>query len=279
MFVTRRALTGSRSPLTASLRAQMRFDVEVHRQDLTTLLDDRYDMIVCAVPGVPLDRDGQVDSEHDHRELVQLARVLSHVRTRHLVVLSTVAVYGELPVADETSDVDAVGGESWARHRYWFEQKLREYHPSVVVLRVPLVFGPWLQGPSELLELERGSMPSGLPLDAALQCYDASRLASDLDRAVSAGLPLANLVGEPVPASELARACFGIELAAPTLDQTGERSDGGVPTGVPRGTDVRSVHAAVFGGTGSYVMDRADTIDAVARWARRRSPAAAVGGR
>ena len=278
MFVTRRALAGSRSPLTASLRAQMRFDVEVHRQDLTTLLDDRYDLIVCAVPGVPLDRDGQVDPEQDHRELIQLARVLSHVRTRHLVVLSTVAVYGELPVADETSDVDAVGGESWARHRYWFEQKLREHHPSVVVLRVPLVFGPWLQGPSELLELERGSMPSGLPLDAALQCYDASRLASDLDRAVSAGLPLANLVGEPVPVPELARVCFGTELAVPPLDQTWERSDGGVPTGVRRGTDVRTVHAEVFGGTGSYVMDRCDTIDAVARWARRRSPAAAVGG-
>jgi hypothetical protein len=276
MFVTRRALAGNRGPLTASLRAQMRFDVEVHRQDLTTLLDDRYDLIVCAAPGVPPDRRSEVDPEQDHRELVQLARVLSHVRTRHLVVLSTVAVYGGLDVADETTDVDAAAGESWARHRYWFEQKLREHHPSVVVLRVPLVVGPWLQGPSEFLELERGSMPTGLPLDAALQCYDVARLASDLDRAVSAGLPLANLVGEPVPASELARVCFGTDVAAAPLERVGDGRDGRASTvTVP---DVRTVHADVFGGTGSYVMDRADTIDAVARWARRRSPAAAVGG-
>ena len=222
MFVTRRALAGGRSPLTASLRAQMRFDVEVHRQELTTLLDDRYDLIVCAVPGVPEDQDRQADPEQDHRELVQMARVLSHVRTRHLVVLSTVAVYGALRVADETSDVDAVAAPSWARHRYWFEQKLREHHPSVVVLRVPLTFGPWLHGPSALLDLERGTMPSGLAVDAPLQCYDAGRLASDLDRALSAGIPLANLVGAPVPSSELARLCFGTELASPVLEPVRE---------------------------------------------------------
>ncbi len=278
MFVTRRALAGGRSPLTASLRAQMRFDVEVQRQELTTLLDDRYDLVVCAVPGVPEDHDRQADPEQDHRELVQMARVLSHVRTRHLVVLSTVAVYGDLHTADETSDVDAVAGASWARHRYWFEQKLREHHPSVVVLRVPLTFGSWLHGPSTFLDLERGMTPCGLVADSSVQCYDAARLASDLDVALSAGIPLANLVGAPVPVSELARRCFGTELAPAALEPVREHPAGQAPSAVERCADIRTVHADVFGGHGPYVMDHADVIDAVSRWARRRSPAAAVGG-
>lgn len=281
MFVTRRALAGSRSLLTSSLRAQMRFDVEVHRQDLTTLLDDRYDVVVCAVPGGQDDTAAPTDLEHDHRELVQLARVLSHVRTRHLVVLSTVAVYGDLDVADETTDVDGVASASWARHRYWFEQKLREHHPSVVVLRVPLVFGPWLQGPSEFLDLERGSLPRDLPAGHLLQCYDASRLASDLDLAMSAGLPLVNLVGEPVSAPDLARSCFGIELPGASAEPAVACSSAhasGVEGALERGPDIRTVHADVFGAAGRYVMDRAAVIDAVARWSQRRSPAAAVGG-
>ena len=278
MFVTRRALAGSRNLLTSNLRAQMRFDVEVHRQDLTALLDDRFDLVVCAVPGGPHGTMAPNDVEHDHRELVQLARVLSHVRTRHLVVLSTVAVYGELEHADETADVDSAAGMSWARHRYWFEQKMREHHPSVVVLRVPLAFGPWAHGPQEFLDLERGVTPPGFGVDSALQCYDAARLSNDLALAVSAGLPLANLVGAPIRASELARCCFGTELAPPALEPVREFPAGSGPTGVRYGGDIRTVHADVFGSSGAYVMDHADVIDAVSRWARRRSPAAAVGG-
>jgi hypothetical protein len=264
MFVTRRALTGRPGLLTSSLRAQMRFDLEVHHGDLTRLLDEQFHLVVCGAP-VGIDAATSVEGiEQDQRDLAQLARVLSHVRTRHLVVLSTVAVYCGLASADEATDVDTVAGTSWARHHYWFEQKLREHHPSMVVLRLPLAFGPADQGPRELLDLERGVVPSGLTPDAALQCYDTARLAHDLDVAVAAGLPLANLVGEPVSVRDLAQACFGVTLPG--------------PLGADQRTDVRTLHADVFSGTGGYVMDRAAVIDAVAGWARRRLPVAAVGG-
>jgi hypothetical protein len=88
------------------------------------------------------------------------------------------------------------------------------------------------------------------------QFYDTTRLWSDLEIAVRNRLPLVHLPTEPVSVADVARAAFGIEFdntVAPT----------------PARYDMRTRHAALFGGEGAYVEDSACVLGGIAAFVAR----------
>jgi hypothetical protein len=98
--------------------------------------------------------------------------------------------------------------------------------------------------------------------DGRFQYYGLDRLWSDVTHALDANLVLVNLVTEPVSVAEVARDAFGIEF-----DNR--------PGPPPPQYDLRSRHAALFGGSAGYVQRRDEVLAGLAafvREQRRESP-------
>lgn len=89
------------------------------------------------------------------------------------------------------------------------------------------------------------------------QYYDVGRLADDIDRVVAAGLDVVNICSEPLSAAQVA------------LELTGRVFDNPVPPVVSE--DMRTVHAALLGGTAPYLYDRAATLCALKDFFSRAS--------
>ncbi len=90
---------------------------------------------------------------------------------------------------------------------------------------------------------------------AVFQFYPLSRLWADMERALGLDLPLLNLAVEPIGAAELYRAVKGSAF------------DNSLARTPPR-YDFRSRHAALFGGSGGYLLDKARLLPALADFVR-----------
>jgi hypothetical protein len=87
------------------------------------------------------------------------------------------------------------------------------------------------------------------------QFYPMVNLWFDLQTALAAGLSLVHLTAEPVSVADVARLGFGREFDNPVAP-------------APARYDMRSRHAALFGGRDGYQYSARETIQAVRHYAQ-----------
>ena len=112
----------------------------------------------------------------------------------------------------------------------------------MLAVRLPGLFGPGLKK-NAVYDLLHHNELHKLNAGAVYQFYNLDRLWTDVSTALAAGLEVVNFATEPVGVREAAREAFDIDFT----------NDNGLP---PARFDMRSRHAALFGGRGGYIYDR-----------------------
>ena len=103
-----------------------------------------------------------------------------------------------------------------------------------------------------LFDLLHGHRLEHIDPAARFQWYPLERLADDIDRVQALGLPLVNLVTEPVSMAEIRGRFFpGSTLGGQSR---------------PAAYDVRTRHGAAFGGGEDYAMDAEAALRAMGRF-------------
>lgn len=250
LATSRRALVDGHGPAGVALQSQMHFDIHVGRRDVVRLLDESLDLVVCATTAP----SGAWETTGDLQHLTTIARTISRVRARHVVAISSTAVFDARLAADEESPIGIGDLAERGRHVAWFEDALREYHPSLLAMRLPTCVGAPLE-PSLVADLLLSGSETSLDVTEWHQLYDVGRLASDLQRSLDAGLRSVNLVSEPVQVRDV-------------LDAVGSRAVASYLAAFGRVVrePVRTRYASVLGASGEYLTDRATALASLSRW-------------
>jgi hypothetical protein len=114
--------------------------------------------------------------------------------------------------------------------------------------------GPGLRK-NVIYDLHHGNNLAAIDAAAVYQFYPMVNLWPDLQVSLSAGLSLVHLTAEPTSVADIAREGFGISFE-------------GTGSGPAPRYDIRSRHAAVFGGTNGYQYSRREVIGAVRAYAQ-----------
>lgn len=238
------ALIGHTGFVGTNLRAARLFDVLVNSTNVEELRGKSFELVVCA--GARAEKwKANRDPDSDLAGIERLTNVLHDVRARRFVLVSTVDVF-ETPLSiDESAIADA--RHPYGRHRRLLEVLCARQFPTLVV-RLPALFGPGLKK-NALFDLLHDNQVEKIHPDATYQFYDVRWLWPDVEKAQAADLQLVHLVTEPIAMREIASRCFGRELQA--------------PAGAPARYDVRSRHAALWGGAGGYVRRRGEVLAAL----------------
>lgn len=238
-----------------ALMRQRDFTAGFDLSDIEQIDGQRFDRVVCA--GVSAAKwQANADPAADLAGIQRLILHLDRVETDRMVLISTVDVYAEPVGVNEADVVPDTGLHPYGMHRALLEDWVRRRFPVHHVIRLPALFDT---GPAEGGLKEGGLKKNALfdllydngfehidPLSrlhplSRLQWYPLERLADDIDRVQAAGLPLVNLVTEPLGMDEIQRRFF----PAGTL---GSQS-------APVAYDVRTRFGVVFGGGPSYALD------------------------
>ncbi len=242
----------------SALLAQRGFGHLVNSRNFRDMRGQAYDTVVCC--GVSAVKwMANKDPAADIAAIQALVDVLAEVRAKRFVLVSTVDVYDEkaLRIGQAYEDMPT-GGEdhhAYGRHRLWLEGRIAELFPEHHALRLPALFGAGLKK-NALFDMSHERLLGQVDPDAAFSWYDLSRLGRDIESAVGADLRLANLGTEPVRTADIRDALFpGLAIGDALVE--GRRSSH---------YDLRTRHAAVFGGEGDYLYGAEETLDRLRAW-------------
>ena len=259
MSVAGLALIGATGFVGGNLGRRMPFDDRYDSTNIDSIRGRCYELVVCS--GARADKWRiNAEPETDRADLARLRAALAEVETRRLLLISTVDVYPEPVGVDEESLIELDALAPYGRHRLELEQWCEARFDTLTV-RLPGLFGPGLKK-NVVFDLLHDHRVEHVDPRSRFQLFDVRRVWDAAEAAWRSGLRRLNVTAAPISAGEIAREVFGLEL----LPQAGS-----FPA-----YDVRSRHAALFGGRGGYLVGRAETLTALKRFVadeRRRRAA------
>ena len=244
------ALIGYTGFVGSNLLREYPFAGRYNSTNIERIADAYFDLIVCA--GAPAAKwKANQEPAADRACLGRLMTALERVKAPRFVLISTVDVYGQVNGVDETCL--PTGATPYGRHRLELEQFVAAHFQSLIV-RLPGLFGPGLKK-NAIYDLMNNNQVEKIDSRSVFQFYNLARLWRDIRIAAGARLSLIHLATEPVAMTEVTRAVFGQEW------------NNHLP-GQPPAYDLRTHHAALFGGTCGYICGKNRVLSELAQFVR-----------
>ncbi len=235
-----RALIGITGFVGGNLQQQMAFDAGFHSRNIDTMAGGDYSLVVCA--GAPAEKwRANQAPEADQASLARLTAALEQVQADRVVLVSTVDVYPSPVAVDEATPIDPASGQPYGRHRLALERFVQQRFQTTV-LRLPGLYGPGIKK-NVIFDVLHGRPIDGLAPDSThryLRPGPARARRGDGARA------------EPRPRESRHRAGHRARHRRPGL----RPRPGGRPDRPIVHYDMRTRHAASFGGRGDYLETR-----------------------
>ena len=241
------ALLGYTGFVGGTLHQQHRFDDLYNSSNIEQLAGKHYDLVACAAaPGVKW--KANKEPEQDLASIQRLMAPFETLKAKKVVLISTVDVYQDPVGCDEGTPIDRAAGGAYGKNRLMLEDFLAARFDTVVV-RLPGLFGKGLRK-NVIFDVLTNNRVDQIVPNAVFQFYDMQHLWRDVQTAQRAGLKLVNFAVEPTSVKDVVQHAFGVTLPAPDQSQ-------------PARYDMRTKHAAVFGGKGDYMATAQQVLDGV----------------
>jgi nucleoside-diphosphate-sugar epimerase len=251
------ALIGSTGFVGTTLRRQASFSDHYRSTDIAQIEGREFDLVACA--GAPAQKWlANREPERDRASIEGLMSHLGHVRCRRFVLVSTVDVFLAPRAVDEDTPVEEAGLHPYGLHRRLLEKFVTQRFPDSLVVRLPGLVGPGLRK-NVIFDLHNDNNLQQVDSRGVFQFYPMVNLWYDIALALRAGLRLVHLTAEPVSVEEVAREGFGRAFRQELAN-------------APAVYDLRTRHAALFGGHGGYQYSRRETLQAVRAYAQSEPP-------
>ncbi len=243
----RSALIGSTGFVGGTLLRQTTFDDLYHSTDIETIRGRSYDLLVCA--GAPAEKwKANKEPERDKANIARLMSCLSETKAAHVVLVSTVDVYGTPIEVDEDTPIDPATATAYGRHRFELEEFVRDRFDTTCV-RLPGLFGHGLKK-NIIYDLLNNNAVDTICADSVFQFYHLDRLWRDIGTARAHELRTVNFAVEPVSVRDVAR--IGFDRMFENLKPT-----------TPARYDMRTRYATLFGGSGAYLSSHDEVLSAI----------------
>lgn len=247
------ALIGFSGFVGGTLLRQQAFDSLYRSTNIADIDGQTFDTVVCA--GAPAQKwIANREPEADRQKIEALIDHLKTIRCKTFILISTVDVFANAVGVDENSTVEEQGLHAYGLNRRLLERFVEAHFPQHLIVRLPGLVGPGLRK-NVIYDFLNDNNLSAIDSRGVFQFYPMVNLWHDIQVALTAGLKLVHLTGEPVSVASIASQGFGIPFA--TIQQN-----------PPATYDMRTCHAALFGATGAYQYSARETMLAVRAYAQ-----------
>ncbi len=134
------AIVGYTGFVGSNLYSPERFGAAYNSRNIAEAWGTEPDLLVYA--GVRAEKYlANHDPEKDLENIRQAEENIRRIRPRRLVLISTVDVLKNPAGADETAEIETEGLHPYGLHRYLLEQRVRDFRPDALIVRLPGLFG------------------------------------------------------------------------------------------------------------------------------------------
>jgi dTDP-4-dehydrorhamnose reductase len=246
-------LVGYSGFVGGTLLRQRSFQGLFRSTNIAEVSEIRWDTVICtAAPAAKWIANR--DPEADRANIDTLIENLDRLQCQHLILISTVDVFGNPIDVDENSSVEEHGLHAYGLHRRLLEKFVESRFENHLVVRLPGLVGPGLRK-NVIFDFLNDNNLHTIDSRSVFQFYPMINLWYDLQIALKTGLKLVHLTAEPVSVAEVAREGFNMRFDREL-------------SGRPAHYDLRSIHAGKFGGREVYQYSRRESIQAIRAYAQ-----------
>lgn len=247
------ALIGYTGFVGSTLLKQRAFDALYRSTNIAEVAGGRFGTVVCAA--APAQKwIANREPAADKAKLEGLMHHLGKIECETFVLVSTVDVFPQPEGVDEDTSVDEQALQPYGLHRRQLETFVERRFRRHLIVRLPGLVGPGLRK-NAVYDLKHDNNVAAIDSRAVYQFYPMANLWFDLEIALRAQLPLLHLTAAPLSMAEVAREGF-----ARTFERHVSPS--------PARYDMRSLHAALFGGGDGYQYGRRESLLAIRAYAQ-----------
>lgn len=247
------ALIGDSGFVGGILKTQFYFHKKYRSSNILEIDSQSLDTVVCAA--APAQK--WIANREPVADLQNIESLIAHLKTvtcQTFILISTVDVFKSPIGVDEDTPVDEEGLHAYGLHRRLLEKFVEGHFPNHLIVRLPGLVGPGLRK-NVIYDFLNDNNLQAIDSRGVFQFYPTVNLWWDIQIALCAGLKLVHLTAEPISVAEVSEQGFG-----KPFDQS--------QATVPATYDLRTRHAAIFGGVGNYQYSQRETIQAVRAYAQ-----------
>jgi hypothetical protein len=239
------ALIGHTGFVGSNLAAQRTFEANFNSKTIGDIRGQAFGTVVCA--GVQAQKWwANQNPQADWDGIQALIDRLDSIQAERFVLISTVDVFlPPIGFTERQTDLDDPALHAYGKNRLKLEAWVAERFATANVVRLPALFGPGLKK-NIIFDLMTDNQVEKIVPNSSFQWYSLDRLGADLATVEANDLDLVQLVTEPLPTQDILSTFFpDAKVAAPVEPAPAY--------------DLKTEHAAVFGGGDGYIASR-DTV-------------------
>jgi len=247
------ALIGCSGFVGTLLQKQQRFIAFYRSINIQDINARSFSTVVCAA--APAQKwIANRNPAADRQNIDRLIANLQTVTCQTFILISTVDVFKNAIGVDEETPVDEDGLHAYGLHRRLLEKFVQSHFKNHLIVRLPGLVGPGLRK-NVIFDFLNDNNLQSIDSRGVFQFYPMVNLWWDIQTALQAGLKLVHLTAEPISVADVSEMGFGKPFNPPSANQ-------------PAIYDMRTRHAAVFGGKGHYQYSQRETLLAVRAYAQ-----------
>ena len=226
--------------------------IGINRANISELATQEWETLyVSAMPAEKwlANKEPQADLEN----LYTLQNSLMSVRTKRVVLISTVDVFDDPNGVDESSVPTPSATNLYGGHRLMLEQFVLAQFPQVWIVRLPGLVSPRLKK-NLIFDIKHGKSTSGVPINSNFQFYPLRRINGDLEWIQGMPQGFFHLTAAPLSTSRIAE---HLKI---------ETSNFGAPTSSAANYDFRSMHAETWGTQAGYQVSADESLAAISTY-------------
>lgn len=167
-----------------------------------------YDLVICAAA-----KGGRWQAnknpEEDKNHINNLILTLKNIKSKKMILISTIMVYGKESQIDEDFDIKEKDIEPYAKNRFLLE-KFCQDNFNCQIIRLPSIFGTGMNN-SVIYDLMNNQYRF-LNKNNVFQFYDLFDMWKDINKIINIGMPIINLFSIPILLEKIAYDLFNIKL-------------------------------------------------------------------
>jgi hypothetical protein len=147
----------------------------------------------------------------DKNNIRKIINILKKIRTKKIVLISTIEVYGKNNNKNELNKVNKKSNNSYGKNRISLEEFVNNFFSDKLIIRLPIVYGKNFTK-NCIYDLQNKNNINLLNGDDLIQLYNVKNLKRDIDFCLIKKIKLINISSKPIRLKLIAKKLFGIDL-------------------------------------------------------------------
>jgi nucleoside-diphosphate-sugar epimerase len=170
----------------------------------------KYDLVILCAPSSKMWIANKFPQK-DYSNIKKIINVLKKVKTKKIVLISTIEVYGKKNNKSELNNVNKYSNTHYGMNRIYLEEFIKNFFSDSLIIRLPIVYGKNFTK-NCIYDLQNKNNLNLLNGNDLIQLYNVKNLKKDIDFCLKNKIKLINISSKPIRLKFIAKNFFDIKL-------------------------------------------------------------------